>query len=126
MSYDFSLPLQVQREVHGQSVVVSARGEIDQNTVAALGSELRTAVALTTPPFPVVADLSGVTFLGSAGLNELLKHERVARASGISLRIAAAHRAVVRVIAASGLDEVLTTYPDVPRALSGREIRSAS
>lgn len=121
-----TFPLHVQREVHGLSVVVRATGEIDQTTVAALGVELRTAVAMATPPFPVVADLSGVTFLGSAGLNELLKHERKARASGVPLRVAAAHRAVLRTISASGLDPVLAPFPDVAAALSARKVGTAS
>ncbi|HEX7306649.1 STAS domain-containing protein [Lentzea sp.] len=122
----FPLPLNVQREVCGLAVVVRAAGEMDQLTVPALGLELRTAIAMATPPFPVVADLSGVTFLGSAGLNELLTHQHRATATGVSLRIAASHRAVLRTIRASGLDEVFALYPDVRRALAlDRPVRTA-
>ncbi|MFD5828298.1 anti-sigma factor antagonist [Lentzea sp. NPDC060358] len=118
MPHIFPFPLHVQREVHGLAVVVRATGEIDQTTVAALGTELRTALAMATPPFPVVVDLTGVTFFGSAGLNELLAQDRRARAAGVPLRIAAAQRAVLRTISASGLDEVLHVHPDVEQALA--------
>lgn len=110
-------PLHVQREVHVLSVVVRAIGEVDQDTVAALRHELRVAIAIATPPFPVVADLSGVTFLGSSGLNELVRQQRRAGAAGVRLRIAAAHRAVLRPIRAAGLDQVLEVHPDVEQAL---------
>ncbi|HUQ57015.1 STAS domain-containing protein [Lentzea sp.] len=126
MLNNFALPLHVQREVHGLSIVVRAAGEIDQNTVGALTLELRTAIAMATPPFPVVADLSGVTFFGSVGLNELLRHQRRASAAGVPLRIAASQRAVVWPITASGLDQVLELYPDVDQALDvARPARTA-
>lgn len=114
----FRLPLHVQREVHGLSIVVRAAGEMDQISVGALEIELRTAIAIATPPFPVVADLSGLTFFGSAGLNEMLRQQRRATAAGVPLRIVASQRAVLRPITMSGLDQVLDVYPDVPQALS--------
>ena len=120
----FRMPLHVQREVHGLAIVVRAAGELDQDTVHALRLELRTAVAMATPPFPVVADLAGLTFFGSAGLNELLRQQRRASATGVPLRIAAAHRAVLRPITTSGLDQVLEVYPDVEQALTAsRHVR---
>jgi anti-anti-sigma factor len=117
MANTFHHALHVQREVHGLAIVVRAAGDLDQDTVPALRLELRTALAMATPPFPVVVDLSEITFFGSAGLNELLKHQRRAREARIPLRIAAAHRAVLRTITASGLDEALELYPDVEQAL---------
>jgi anti-anti-sigma factor len=81
---------------------------------------------MATPPFPVVVDLTGLTFFGSAGLNELVRQQRRAAATGIPLRVAAAHRAVLRPVTASGLDQVLELYPDVEQALAaGRSIRPA-
>jgi anti-anti-sigma factor len=120
------LPLHVQREVHGLAIVVRAAGDLDQDTVPALRLELRTALAMATPPFPVVVDLAGVTFFGSAGLNEILKHQRRAAEARIPLRIAAAHRTVLRPITASGLDQALELYPDVEQALhAARGTRTA-
>ncbi len=119
-------PLHVQREVHGLAIVVRAAGELDQETVAALRGELQIALAMATSPFPVVVDLAGVTFFGSAGINELMIQQRSARAVGVPLLVAAAHRAVLRPITASGLDQWLELYPDVEQALSaGRRARTA-
>ncbi|MET9224402.1 STAS domain-containing protein [Lentzea sp. NPDC003310] len=111
------LPLHVQREVCVLSVVVRASGDVDQDTVAALHDELRVAFAVATPPHPVVVDLSEVTFFGSAGINELLTHHRLAAASGIPLRIVATHRMVLRPLTAAGLGDVLEIHPDVEQAL---------
>jgi anti-anti-sigma factor len=122
----FQYALHVQREVHGLAVIVRAAGEMDQETVPALRTELQTAIALATPPFPVVVDLSGIEFFGSAGLNELLRQQRRAADARVPLRIAAAHRAVLRPLTASGLDQVLECYPDVEQALrAGRQARTA-
>ncbi|KOV83258.1 STAS domain-containing protein [Nocardia sp. NRRL S-836] len=126
MSNTFHCPLHVQREVHGLAVVVRAIGELDQDTVAALHDELQIALAMATAPFPVVVDLSGVTFFGSAGINELVVQQRKARSAGVPLRVAAAHRVVLRPITASGLDQWLELYPDVEQALSAaRSARTA-
>ena len=121
----FPPPLHVQREVDVLSTVVRATGEIDQESVPAFRHELRIAIAMATPPFPVVVDLSGVTFFGSAGLNELLTQQRHARTVGSPLRVVAAHRAVLRPITMSGLDDVLELYPDVEQALHARRVEPA-
>src|SRR5690349_22146231 len=126
MSNTFLSPLHVQREVHGLSIVVRAAGEVDDFTVLPLRVELQTALAMATPPHPVVVDLSAVRFFGSAGLNELVRHHRSAEAVGVPLRIAAAHKAVLRPITLTGLDRVLQVWPDVEQALTaGRGARTA-
>jgi anti-anti-sigma factor len=120
-------PLHVQREVHGLAIVVRAFGEVDQDTVPALRTELQTALAMATPPFPVVVDLTEVRFFGSAGLNQLLAHHRRAAAEKIPFRIVAAHRAVLRSIEMTGLDHVLELHTSVEQALFlDRYVRTAS
>jgi anti-sigma B factor antagonist len=118
MPNTFLGPLHVQREVHGLSIVVRAAGEVDEYTVLPLRMELQTALALATPPHPIVADLSAIRFFGSAGLNELLRHHRDAEAAGVPFRIVAAHKAVLRPITMTGLHDVLKLYPDVEQALA--------
>ncbi|MEU7474734.1 STAS domain-containing protein [Lentzea sp. NPDC042327] len=126
MANTFHCPLHVQREVNGLAIVVRADGDLDQDTVETLHNELQIALAMATAPFPVVVDLSRVTFFGSAGINELVVQHRAARAAGVPLRVAAAHRIVLRPITASGVDQLLALYPDVEQALSaGRSARSA-
>jgi len=124
----FSLqPLHVQREVHGLAIIVRAAGEMDQQTVPALRIELQTAIAMATPPYPVVVDLTGVRFFGSAGLNELLRQHQRASAERIPFRIVATHRAVLRPITMTGLDQILEVHSDVEAALScDRHFRAVS
>ncbi|MFD4638172.1 STAS domain-containing protein [Lentzea sp. NPDC058436] len=126
MPNTFLGPLHVQREVHNLSIVVRAAGEVDEFTVLPLRMELQTALAMATPPHPVVVDLSAVRFFGSAGLNELLRHHRDAEAAGIPFRIVAAHKVVLRPIKMTGLDDVLRIHPDVEQALAaGQGVRTS-
>ncbi|WP_434444845.1 STAS domain-containing protein [Lentzea sp. E54] len=111
-------PLHVQREVNGLSIIVRADGEVDGHTVAALRTELQTAFAMATSPYPVVVDLSAVRFFCSAGLDELVRQHRRAVAARVPLRVVAANRAVLRSITMTGLDQLLELYPDVEQALS--------
>ncbi|USX53753.1 STAS domain-containing protein [Lentzea sp. HUAS12] len=121
MTNTLSSPLHVQREVEGLAIVVRATGELDQSTAPAFRAELRAALAMATSSLPVVVDLTGVTYFGSMGLNELLAHQRLADAAGVPFRIVAAHRAVLRPVEVSGLDQVLDVHPDVERALLPRQ-----
>ena len=107
-------PLHVQREMDGHTVVVGVAGEVDHTTVGALHFELATALALATPPAPVVLDLTGVTFFGSAGLTELVEQHK--RAGG-PLRVVAAHRRVLRPIQLTELDRMLRLFPTRDSAL---------
>jgi anti-anti-sigma factor len=109
--------LHVQREMDGHTVVVSVAGEVDHNTVGALHVELDTALALATPPAPVVLDLTGVTFFGSAGLNELVLQHLRAGENRTPLRVVAAHRQVLHPIQLTDLHNLLRLFPDRADAL---------
>src|SRR5689334_10259481 len=71
--------------VEGRAVIVRATGEIDVATAPMLGEHLRSAHDLVTAPFPIVADLAGVTFLGSAGLTVLAEQHQVCAQRGTVL-----------------------------------------
>jgi len=113
----FLHPLHVQREVHGLAIIVRAAGEVDQQSVSALRCELKTAVAMAITPFPVVVDLTEVRFFGSAGLNEVLRQHQRASAERIPFRIVATHRAVLRPISMTGLNQILEVHANVEQAL---------
>jgi anti-sigma B factor antagonist len=103
----------VQRTVENHSVVVRACGELDMLTAPRLSWQLERAEAIVVPPAPVVVDLSGLTFLGSAGLSVLLDHNDRCTALGSRLEVVAGKcHAVVRPLEATGLDKVLTVVPD--------------
>ena len=93
----------IEREIHDFVVLTRVFGEIDLNVVDDLRTALSTALALTTEPFPLVIDLSGVTFLSSAGLNELVTLDQRARERGVELRLVAARREVLRPLDLTGL-----------------------
>ncbi len=107
--------LWVQRTVDNHSVVVRAGGELDILTAPRLSQQLDRAEAIVVPPAPVVLDLTGLTFLGSAGLSVLLEHHERCLALGSRLRIVPGGRAVTRPLSMTGLDRVLTVIP-APRA----------
>ncbi|SDP31817.1 STAS domain-containing protein [Lentzea jiangxiensis] len=111
-------PLLVQQEMHGLSVVLRVAGELDQVTAPALRANLQTALAAATPPHSLVIDLAEVEFFGSAGLNALLELRRETVAKGVQLRVAAAHKIVLRPLGMTGVDRVLGLYPDVEQALA--------
>lgn len=110
-------PLEVRRLTQGLAVVVCAAGELDQYTVPVLRTEIDAAFVEATPPAPIVVDLTGIDFFGSAGINELIiQHERAATEQ-VPLRIVAAQEKVLRPIALTGLNDVLDVYPDLEQAL---------
>lgn len=113
----FDQPLRVEREVHGYAIVVRVAGEVDALTSACLGHEIAVALALATPPAPVVVDLSDVDFLSAAGLNQLRHDHLAAEAAGIALRVVAGHRHVLRPFEITGLDRDLRPCPTLADAL---------
>ena len=89
-------------------VVATVSGEVDMLTAPGL----RTVVLAELADCAVlVLDLSGVGFLGSAGLAVLVEASYEARRREVALRLVAAGRSVQRPLEITGLDEVLTTFP---------------
>lgn len=113
----FDRPFRVERRVHGYAVVVHVSGEVDASTASDLEHEVAIALALATPPAPVVIDLSGVRFFAAAGVNELHRKHLAARAAGVTLRVVARHRPVLRPLEITGLDRELSTCPTLADAL---------
>ncbi|GAA3464563.1 anti-sigma factor antagonist [Saccharothrix longispora] len=121
----FDDQLRVEREVHGYAVVVRVTGEVDASTTPAIRREVRIALALATPPAPVVIDLRGVGFFAAAGLNELYWDLSAAESVGVALRVVASQRHVLRPFGICGLDAELRPYPTLDAALrAGRPDRS--
>jgi anti-sigma B factor antagonist len=92
---------------HGASVLVVV-GELDMLTAPQLSQALD--VALGAAPPVLVVDLSGITFMDSAGLAVLLSAHREA-GDGTSLRVVANQRATLRPMQLTGVDEYLALYP---------------
>lgn len=109
---DLDALLWVQRTVENHSVVVRAAGELDMLTAPRLSTQLDLAEAIVVPPAPVVLDLSGLMFLGSAGLSVLLAHHERCAKLGSRLEIVPGGRAVTRPLEVTGLDQILAVVPD--------------
>jgi stage II sporulation protein AA (anti-sigma F factor antagonist) len=95
--------------------VVRVRGEIDHDVTDVLGRAL-TSEGGSAPP-RIVADLSGVTFMDSSGINVLVAaHQRASEARGW-LRIAGAQAPVARVLGLVGIDVLIPCRATVEQAL---------
>jgi anti-sigma B factor antagonist len=83
---------------------ITVAGEIDSSSAPLLREHLDTL--LENPLSELTIDLSGVTFLDSAGLCVLAAaHRRVG--SGVTLRVLASSRAVIRPLQITGLWQLL-------------------
>lgn len=96
-------------------VVLHVSGEIDLLTANVLGDRLREH--LTPASRVVTLDLRGVTFLGSAGLAEIVSASRKAEEGAGRMLLVADNRAVLRPLEVTGLLPMLTVFDTVEAAL---------
>jgi anti-sigma B factor antagonist len=87
-------------------VTVKVVGEVDTFTAPVLRSTLDSQ--LEQSPRELVIDLSGVQFLGSAGLAVLVETQKSARSREVALRLIATTRAVTRPLEVTGLIDLFT------------------
>ncbi|OXM68962.1 MULTISPECIES: STAS domain-containing protein [Amycolatopsis] len=103
-------------ERRGEAVVVQVSGELDLLTTPRLDDAA--SRALREHPALLVLDLTGVTFLGSAGMASLVA-VRQAAGDDLPIRLAAADPVVVRAMEVVGLVEEFPLYPTCDEALAG-------
>jgi len=102
------------REVQGVSVAMIA-GEVDLAVVDRVGRELEPVLA---SPAPLVVDLSGVSYLDSAGVHLLFKVAARRDAAGGATRIVAPAGAVRRVLELTGVKATLGLDATVDEAVA--------
>ena len=107
--FDDSLQLSIRTAEDGK-VIVAAVGEVDAFTAASLRSMLD--AQLEREPPELVLDLSGIRFLGSAGLAVLVETQKAARVRDVALRLLATNRAVTRPLEVTGLIDLFTFCGD--------------
>jgi anti-sigma B factor antagonist len=94
------------RSEEGDTRVLAATGEIDLSSASRFAQELTALVA--DGGGAALVDLSGVTFLDSSGVRELLAANRSAEAMGLQLQLVNPSAACRRVLEISGvLDEFM-------------------
>ena len=89
----------------GPDVIVTASGEIDSTSAPVLKDRLDSLLDAGAEQLTV--DLTGVSFLDSAGLCVLAATYRRATADGRRIRVLASSRAVIRPLQITGLLELL-------------------
>ncbi|MFI8192427.1 STAS domain-containing protein [Streptomyces sp. NPDC085946] len=95
--------------------VVMVKGEIDHHTADPLRQALTPPDGLTRPR--TVADLSGVTFMDSSGINALITAHQAHGDEG-RLRLAGVRPQVLRVLRLVGVDALIDCYPTLREALA--------
>jgi anti-anti-sigma factor len=108
-------------EWHGEVPVARLEGEVDASNVQDIGARLRSL--LSNRSVGMAIDLSGTTYLDSAGINLLfaLGEELRARQQRLALVVDEA-APVARMLAVTGLDRMVgvrATLPDALRAVHG-------
>ncbi|WP_243753974.1 anti-sigma factor antagonist [Labedaea rhizosphaerae] len=110
--------LAVVRRIVDGALVVAAEGEVDLNTAPALNAAIARGIDQAGEG-PCVVDLTGVSFLDSAGLTALLHATVYAEAHHRRLPIVVdSNRPVIRPIQVTGLDDNLALYHTVDEALN--------
>ncbi|MER6409350.1 STAS domain-containing protein [Streptomyces viridosporus] len=89
--------------------LVTVRDALDLHTAHQLADALQPL--LLTDGHSVLLDLSGVTFLDSTGLTCLIAAYRTARTNGARLVLIAPSERVRHMLALTGVDQVLRSYP---------------
>ncbi len=103
-------PFTVQIRAEDDIPVVAVTGEIDLSNEDVIQAEI--SDQLDRRPPLLVIDLREVTFLGSAGIRLLISNHLTATGSGIRLPVVAGHRAVLRPLKVSEVDQVLELITD--------------
>lgn len=100
--------------VSPEVAVVRPVGDVDTATASPLRTAIRQQVQAGARH--VVLDLSGVEFMGSAGLALLIAEREAAISREGELRLAGVPRTAGRALSLTGLTELFDTYPDADAA----------
>jgi anti-sigma B factor antagonist len=113
------MTLEVSSQLIGSDAVVTATGEIDLTSCAALRAnlgELASSAAST-----VVIDLTHVSFIDSTGLSELVVGADQARSSGRAFAVVAGPQ-VGELLRITGLATVMAVHRSLEEALHGTTV----
>src|SRR5437764_11258102 len=100
----------------GEVAVVAIAGSVDALTADELTAYLDGRVK--EGKVRLVADLSRVVYVSSAGLRSFLATLKAARQAGGDLHLAAAQENVQNLLAMAGFTSIMKTYPDVDTAVA--------
>jgi len=112
-----SSSLSAELEPLDEGVAVVVTGELDVVTAPKLDERIEHALR-DRPPLLLI-DLTGVTFLGSAGMTSLVAAHRIA-GDTTTVRIVATGRSTARAMQIVGLDQQLAIFASREEALAHR------
>ena len=115
--HDNPSPLTLAERRDGDAVVLSAEGIVDMAAAPTLTDQIREI--LRQRPVVLVVDLTGVTFLATAGMSVLMEAYRKSEELAICFRIVAHGPVTVKSMQLLGIDDLLAIYPTVSTALQG-------
>jgi anti-sigma B factor antagonist len=105
----------VDRCLEPDGVCVAVAGELDIDSAPRMHQPLAAAVAAGES---VAIDLGASTFMDSSGLTALISTDRPAEAAGMSFRLQRVPPAILRLLALTGIDAILTINPASASALA--------
>ena len=110
------LQLEIQQDDAGDVTVLAISGRVDSLTAPALGEKM--IAALGAPNARLIADLSGVEYLSSAGLRVLLQAMKQAQKAKGKLVLHGLNARVAEVFEISGFNSILTVCGTRDEALA--------
>lgn len=108
--------MQITNRDHNGTTVVSPAGSVDAATAGGLSDHISALV--DNGVTQLVADLSQVDYMSSAGLRVLLGAAKGSRAKGGDIRLAAVQPDVQKVLALSGFTSILKIFDHVDAAVA--------
>ena len=93
----------------GGTHVAGLSGRLDTSTAQSAETRLLALIG-TAGARALVVDLSGVSYVSSAGLRSLLKAAKQAQAAGVGFALAAPQPPVREVLEISGFDKILSIH----------------
>lgn len=114
----FSAHMEASFEQLDNRLMIAVTGRLD--TVSAPQFDEKLAPALAQPNAHILIDMSGVTYVSSAGLRSILQLVKSAAASGGRVGLFSVPPQIMAIIEMSGLPSRLDLYPDRAGAISHR------
>ena len=100
----------------GGAAVITLPEEIDLSNSDQVRDELLSL--LNRGPSVLIVDMAGTTFCDSAGVNALVRAHKRAAANDAEIRLVVASPGVQRVLAITGIDRLITVYPNMTDSLA--------
>jgi anti-sigma B factor antagonist len=108
--------MQVNFDHPGKLLLIAISGRLDTNTAPEFDAQVTPLLAQPNPN--IVVDLSGVTYISSAGLRSILQLVKHTAAHGGRVGLFGAPSHILEVIEISGFPALLDLYPNRESAIA--------